>query len=116
MYIYGDGTLHPRDFQVARGVKHFMTCCSVQNGVTAAAVRAGADSATGAVEPITLEEVNALLERLATYLEQHPKGVLPSVMEHDLRIQTLIEEGGPGRGPGLLPTSRDPDADIPVCG
>ena len=116
MYGYGDGSVHPRDFQVARGVKHFMTCCSVQNGVTAAAVRAGADSATGTVEPITLEEVNALLDRLATYLEQHPEGVLPSVMEHDLRIRTLIEEGGPGRGPGLLPMSRDPDAEIHVCG
>ena len=100
----------PSDFQIVRGVDHFMSCCSLQNGLSEAAVRAGANSATGMVEPITLGEAFRELDMMADYMAQHPGGVLPSEMENALRLRILIERGGPGYEPLPLDLSLNGDA------
>ncbi len=115
LQIYGDGSVHPKDFRKVRGVKYFMACSSMPYGVPGAAVRAGADSAVGTVAPITTDQVNAWLEHMVDYLQQHPEGVLPSKMEQDLRIQMLIEYGDPGYGPATLPMSHDPNGDMHIA-
>ena len=105
LYIYKDGSVHIRDIQKAQGTKIFMSCSSIQEGFTAATVRAGAGSASGSVERITLDEANKTLQRWIEYLEQHPEGARPSEIEYYLRIQSLIENGIPGYEPVYAPTS-----------
>ena len=82
-----------------------MTCCSLQNGLSEASVRAGANSATWNVEPITLGEAIKQLQKIADYLTQHPQGIRPSEMEQELRIRILLETGRPGLEPLFLDIS-----------
>jgi hypothetical protein len=114
LYIQGTPKIQvgPNDFQVVRGMEHFMSCCSLQNGLSESAVRAGAKSATGNVEPITLGEAIKQLQKMADYLAQHPEGIRPSEMEHDLRIKILIETDGPGIEPLPLDISLDDRAPV----
>jgi hypothetical protein len=105
MYVYQDGNVHPDQFVTARGVKYFMTCCSVHNGLAGAAVRSGADIAVGTTSPLTQRDVNIVLSALAGHLEQHGEGTLPSALDYLIRLRILHDQGGPTPASGILPVS-----------